>query len=212
MGLHLTGICKNYNHQAVIPVWDHTFDLKARIAIVGGNGSGKSTFLKLLSGQLTPSAGTLTCPDIPPSDWPLYCAYTGPHIDLIEGFTPRELFAQHSALRPLRPEANLDLIYPSTDILDRSIRSFSSGMKQRIKLALAIWTDAPLLLLDEPTSHLDIDGIRWFQALLTHSISPSARFTHRLLFVASNHKQEETFACTEAYLPSGEGVVPLTSH
>ena len=82
-------------------------------------------------------------------------------------------------------------------------------MKQRIKLALPIWTDAPLLLLDEPCSHLDQVGIEWYSSLLGASLSPTLRYSHRIVFVASNHKKEETMHCRRAFLPTGEAVVPL---
>jgi ABC-type multidrug transport system ATPase subunit len=209
MGLVLSNLRKNYQGRDVIPAWNHEFSPTARVAILGGNGSGKSTFLKLLSGQFSPSQGLMSCPQIPAEDWAITVSYTGPHVDLQEAFTPRELFAQHFQWRPMRPEASLDRIPLPAEALDRPLRDFSSGMKQRVKLALAIWTDAPLLLLDEPCSHLDQAGMDWFAACLGASLEPTERFTHRLLFVASNHKKEETFTCTEAFLPTGSSVVPL---
>jgi ABC-type multidrug transport system ATPase subunit len=209
MGLVLTDLRKNYQGRDVIPAWNHEFSPTARVAILGGNGSGKSTFLKLLSGQLSPSQGLMACPEIPSDDWAITVSYTGPHVDLQEAFTPRELFAQHFHWRLMRPEASLERIPLPAEALDRPLRDFSSGMKQRVKLALAIWTDAPLLLLDEPCSHLDQAGMDWFTNCLATSLEPTEHFTHRLLFVASNHKKEETFACTDAFLPTGSSVVPL---
>lgn len=209
MGLVLTDLRKNYQGRAVIPAWNREFSSTARVAILGGNGSGKSTFLKLLSGQYSPSAGRMACPEIPADDWAITVSYTSPHLDLQKAFTPREIFTQHFHWRPMRPEASLDRIPLPSDALDRPLGDFSSGMKQRVKLALAIWTDAPLLLLDEPCSHLDQAGMDWFVGCLAASLEPSERFSHRLLFVASNHKKEEISACTEAFLPTGSSVVPL---
>jgi ABC-type multidrug transport system ATPase subunit len=212
MALVLSELRKNYQGREIIPAWNHRFEPHARVAILGGNGSGKSTFLKLLSGQLSPSQGTMTCPEISANDWAITVSYTGPHVDFQDAFTPRELFAQHQEWRPLRPEASLEAIPLPVEALDRPLRDFSSGMKQRIKLALAIWTDAPILLLDEPCSHLDQAGMEWYQQCLQGSLAPTERFSHRMVFVASNHKPEEISQCTEAFLPTGASVVPLPFH
>ncbi len=209
MALEVFQLSKTYQGQVVIPSWEYTFGPCDRVAMYGGNGSGKSTMLKLLSGQISPTSGQLHCPEIPTEAWSLYTSFTGPHVDLIDGFSTKELFAQHAKLRPLRSEARLDDIPLSQAGLERPLGLLSSGMKQRVKLALAIWTDAPLLLLDEPCSHLDQAGMDWYAALLGASLSPTERFSHRIIFVASNHRKEETIHCRLAFLPTGEAVVPL---
>lgn len=209
MALQLIQLSKTYQSQVVIPAWNMTFDPLAKVAIYGGNGSGKSTFLKLLSGSISPTQGQMLCPDIPTNQWSLYTAYTGPHVDLMEGYSPRELFALHAQLRPMRRETKFEVLPIVPKAMDRPISQLSSGMKQRVKLALAIWTDAPLLLLDEPCSHLDQAGMEWYAEVLGASLSPSDRYSHRMIFVASNHKKEETVHCHEAFQPSGEAVVPL---
>ncbi len=209
MALELLQLSKTYQGQVVIPEWTQQFEPCETVAIYGGNGSGKSTLLKLLSGQISPTRGHLRCEDIPSETWSLHTSYTGPHVDLIDGYTPKELFAQHAQLRAFRPEAGLEHLPIPSYAFDRPLAQLSSGMKQRIKLALAIWTDAPLLLLDEPCSHLDQVGIEWYSSLLGASLSPTLRYSHRIVFVASNHKKEETMHCRRAFLPTGEAVVPL---
>lgn len=209
MALELLQLSKTYQGQVVIPEWTQQFEPCETVAIYGGNGSGKSTLLKLLSGQISPTRGHLRCEDIPSETWSLHTSYTGPHVDLIDGYTPKELFAQHAQLRAFRPEAGLEHLPIPPYAFDRPLAQLSSGMKQRIKLALAIWTDAPLLLLDEPCSRLDQVGIEWYSSLLGASLSPTLRYSHRIVFVASNHKKEETMHCRRAFLPTGEAVVPL---
>ncbi|MDG1252373.1 MAG: ATP-binding cassette domain-containing protein [Schleiferiaceae bacterium] len=209
MGLSLENLSKNYQGQVIIPTWNAEFGAEDRVAILGGNGSGKSTLLKLLSGQISPSTGRMSCPEIPEDKWTQSISYTGPHVDLLDAFSPRELFEQHERLRPLRFEANLQNLPIAREAMERPLSRLSSGMKQRVKLALAIWTDAPLLLLDEPCSHLDLSGIKWFQELLAHSLTPSQNYTHRMLWIASNHKKEEISHCQLSIHPSGEAVVPL---
>ncbi len=72
---------------------------------------------------------------------------------------------------------------------NKQLQHFSSGMRQRVKLGLAILADTPLLLLDEPVSHLDKNAILWYQKLLQNNIS------NRTLFVASNSQADEIFLC-----------------
>ena len=168
MALELLQLSKTYQGQVVIPEWTQQFEPCETVAIYGGNGSGKSTLLKLLSGQISPTRGHLRCEDIPSETWSLHTSYTGPHVDLIDGYTPKELFAQHAQLRAFRPEAGLEHLPIPPYAFDRPLAQLSSGMKQRIKLALAIWTDAPLLLLDEPCSHLDQVGIEWYSLCWAH--------------------------------------------
>ena len=73
--------------------------------------------------------------------------------------------------------------------LDKPVRDFNSGMKQRLKLALAVLSDTSLFLLDEPTSNLDPNGSVWFRGLLERNLG------ERTLVVASNRQAEETFIC-----------------
>ncbi len=75
---------------------------------------------------------------------------------------------------------------------NKKLRNYSSGMRQRVKLGLAILTESELLLLDEPVSHLDARAIKWFQELLSKHIG------QRSLFVASNSDAEETFLCEKS--------------
>jgi ABC-type multidrug transport system ATPase subunit len=72
---------------------------------------------------------------------------------------------------------------------NHSLKTYSSGMKQRVKLGLSILSDAPLLILDEPCSHLDSAAVAWFQNLLNKNSDS------RLILVASNSDEREIFGC-----------------
>ena len=76
----------------------------------------------------------------------------------------------------------------------KQIRNFSSGMKQRLKLALAIFDQAPILLLDEPCSNLDQEGIQTYHQLM------QAYAMHKLIIVASNDPQEYQFCSQQLSL------------
>ncbi|MGA1363927.1 MAG: ABC transporter ATP-binding protein [Schleiferiaceae bacterium] len=87
----------------------------------------------------------------------------------------------------------------------RPLRSLSSGQRQRILLAVAICTDAPLLLLDEPCNHLDQEGQEWFNQMLGSELEAQSGAA-RMLFVASNHQPIEVQHCLEALTPQGDSV------
>jgi ABC-type multidrug transport system ATPase subunit len=111
---------------------------------------------------------------------------------LIEEFTLKEIIDFHIRFKPLATSLkSKDLI----DILalnksaDKEIRYFSSGMKQRVKLALAICSDSPILLLDEPTTNLDAQGVKWYQDLVANFTKNNTR----TVIVASNIEHDYYF-------------------
>ncbi len=199
---------KIIGRKTIIPEWNIKWESTDRIGILGKNGSGKSTFLKLLSGQLSPSSGEIIISDLPAENLTLNSSYCSPHLELFKQFTVQEHFEYHKDLRPFREGNTIGDVGLSSIDLNKPIGSFSSGMKQRVKLALSIFTDSPLLLLDEPISHLDSDGISWYQQILSANLSASSLNRDRIIIVASNHHKEETYNCTSYFLPSGETVVP----
>lgn len=76
-----------------------------------------------------------------------------------------------------------------SDAADKVVKYFSSGMKQRVRLALAVLSDTDVLLLDEPCSNLDREGIRWYQQLIEE------HGAGRILVVCSNNIAEEYSFC-----------------
>jgi ABC-type multidrug transport system ATPase subunit len=164
--------------------------------VLGPNGAGKSTLLSILAGQLLPTAGEvryeLAGRPLPVAEVPRQLAYCAPYLDLPEDFTLLELLAFHTRLKPLRPGvSNADLV----DIMylqkarHQPVREFSSGMKQRLKLGLALYAAAPLLLLDEPTTNLDATGAAWY---LEH-VARVRQDADRLVIVSSNVPAEYAF-------------------
>ena len=128
-------------------------------AIVGANGSGKSTLLKVISGIVTPNEGKLLYTQsgsaIAVEDIYRHISYSAPYLDLPEELTLSEMIAFHAGMRPLY-RIGTDQLLQSIEIPGhKQIRDCSSGMKQRIKFALAYHTDSSILLLDEPTANMD---------------------------------------------------------
>lgn len=189
---------KKYGNKWIFKNLDLSFDEGSLTGIVGKNGSGKSTLLLLLSGYLSPSAGKLQWhlngKNVPRENLFRYTSVAAPYMELIEEFSLLELLRFHKRFKPfadgLREE---DIIGLSAleDSLNKPVMQFSSGMKQRLRLLLAILGQSELLLLDEPCSNLDTAGIAWYQHLL------NLYRNQRSIIIASNHKSEEYPGCTQ---------------
>jgi ABC-type multidrug transport system ATPase subunit len=149
---------------------DVSFDINSgeKWAIIGPNGSGKSTLLKIIVGSLTPTSGSLTqflgLESIAIEDAIQRISFSAPYVELPEEFSLIELIAFHSKFKkPLLSSSEMvDRIgYPTA--ANKLIGQYSSGMKQRVRLALNFYFESDLIALDEPTSNLDENGIAWYQ-------------------------------------------------
>lgn len=200
MQITATELSKRFAREWIFRGLTHTFESGTATAILGPNGAGKSTLLNTLSGQILPTQGTVQYAeggrDVAVEDVPMRLAYAAPYLELIEELSLTELIRFHTRFKPLRPgvtaEQLITLMY-----LEKSrhklIRDFSSGMKQRLKLALALYADAPLLLLDEPTTNLDRAGVGWYREHV------AATLAGRTVLISSNVPEEYDF-CTEQLL------------
>jgi len=173
MKVTLTGIGKKFNNDWIFReiTWQFTPNLPT--AIIGKNGSGKSTLLQLIAGNISPSRGIVeyTYQGKPISDADIfrYLALASPYQELIEEFTLRDMLEFHFSFKRLIDGFTLSriidlLAFPRST--RKQIRQFSSGMKQRVKLACAILSDTPLLLLDEPAINLDKPGLDLYEDLI----------------------------------------------
>ena len=177
MKITLQDIGRRYNRDWIFRHIDYTFSVGHKYAVLGPNGSGKSTLLKVLCGNLTPSEGKIKYQhedsEIAVDRIFQYLSIAAPYVELIEDLTLREMITFH-----FRFKASIN----------KEIRYFSSGMKQRVKLALACCSDSALVFLDEPTSNLDEKGEAWYLELIEKTISDD-----RLLIVCSNQAKEYSF-------------------
>jgi ABC-type multidrug transport system ATPase subunit len=168
------------------------------IAITGSNGSGKSTLLQLISGHLALSEGKISLIDGPVSinkeNWFRHIAIAAPYLDLPEDLSPLEIFGFQKVFKSFLPEISAEEFLRITGLeqnKNKALRHFSSGMKQRMKLGLCLLSGASLLLLDEPVSNLDQEGIRWYRELI-------AEYRRgRSVWICSNAVKDETFFCTQ---------------
>ena len=195
MRLDAQRLGRRYGRQWIFRQLSHDFRPGTATAILGPNGAGKSTLLSILAGQLLPSEGQVTYSlagqPVPVAEVPRHLAYCAPYLELPEDFTLLELLAFHTRLKPLRPGVSVaglvDIMYLHK-ARHQAVRTFSSGMKQRLKLGLALYAAAPLLLLDEPTTNLDAQGAAWYLEHVARVRDPS-----RLVVVSSNVPAEYGF-------------------
>lgn len=116
-----------------------------------------------------------------------------PYLELIEEMTAKEMLEFHSKFKPLIQTLSIEEMLKTVGLekaINKQLRYFSSGMKQRLKLAQAFFSNAPVLLLDEPTTNLDADGIALYQTLISNYTKD------KLVIVSSNVKEEYDF-CEE---------------
>lgn len=194
MQISLRNIGRRFNREWIFRGINYTFERAGTYAILGANGSGKSTLLQVLNGSLVPSAGTITYTNgtvnVEPGDIFNYLSLAAPYLEVIEDFTLNEMIDFHFRFKPYRQGMDKEAV---ADILNlqgsrnKPIRYFSSGMKQRLKLALAFCADTPILMLDEPTANLDNQGIDWYLGLIEQYSAG------RLTIICSNQQHEYSF-------------------
>ncbi len=161
-------------------------------AVLGPNGIGKSTLMKVLSSHLSPTVGSIhfkqNDQEIDINEVYKSISFAAPYIDLIDELDINELLKFHFSFKKLHREVpsikeciNLTNL---TKIQNKPIKYYSSGMKQRLKLCLAMCTESSLVLFDEPTSNLDKQGIAWFQQMI------DSFKKDRIVVIASNTEHD----------------------
>jgi ABC-type multidrug transport system ATPase subunit len=193
MNIILDNVGRRFNKEWIFKHINYTFAAGETYAILGPNGAGKSTLLSVLLGNLSPSEGAITYKtDRVVAVENVYSAisFAAPYLDLIEEFTLQETISFHFQFKPYADGHNADTVMELLGLKkaqDKALKYFSSGMKQRTKLALACCAESSILILDEPTSNLDVQGIDWYLALIE-------KFTaNKLVVVGSNQTHEYAF-------------------
>lgn len=185
------GLSKRFNREWIFKNLNYTFQSGKTYAITGPNGSGKSTLLQVLWGQLPQTSGSIIYTSankaIPTEEIFSRVCIATPYMDLIEEFTLEEHIRFHFRMRKMRAGLTLDSILDKlylTNARNKNISDFSSGMKQRLKLGLALYTEAGVLFLDEPGTNLDEQAFTWYTENLNQLPED------KLIFIASNQQNE----------------------
>ncbi|MEJ2883956.1 ABC transporter ATP-binding protein [Pedobacter sp. GR22-6] len=193
MTIKLDDIGRRFNQEWIFRGLNYQFESGGKYAVLGPNGSGKSTLLSVILGNLTPSAGHINYQldkEVPVEQIYKHVSFAAPYLDLIEEFTLQETIDFHFQFKQLYPGLSKRDVLAQLGLgssEDKPLKYFSSGMKQRTKLVLACCTADPLLLLDEPGSNLDAQGLAWYQELI------AAFSEKKTVIVGSNQEFEYSF-------------------
>jgi ABC-type multidrug transport system ATPase subunit len=185
---------KRFHYEWIFKNLDLELSAGDSLAITGGNGSGKSTLLKCLAGATPLTQGSIAYQTesgpLEEESWFRSLAIAAPYMELPEEFTLLEGIDFHFQFKKrFGHSSSLELV----ELLglekhkQKALSQFSSGMKQRVKLGLAIFSEVPLLLLDEPTSNLDKQGIAWYLDTMDRCAKD------RIVVVCSNEPREYAF-------------------
>ena len=189
----LDAVGKRYNREWIFKKFNYQIESGKAYAIVGGNGSGKSTLLQTIAGSILHSTGTITYQADGKNieDSYKYISIATPYMELIEEMTANEFLNFHGSFtRLILSNEEILAAVQLQDAADKQVRYFSSGMKQRLKLAQAFFSNTPVLLLDEPTTNLDEQGVQCYEQLIKDHTK------NRIVIVGSNVEREYKF-CTE---------------
>lgn len=194
MKISLSQAGKRYNREWIFRNASFQFLPGNSYAITGPNGSGKSTLLQSIAGMLQLSEGTISYQfeeqNLPHEKLYQQIAFCAPYLELVEEMTLLEFLEFHFRFKDLLPGINLKKaieLVTLTEAAHKQIRYYSSGMKQRVKLAQAIFSNTPVVLLDEPCSNLDLKGIELYHSLVNDYCK------NRLVIVSSNDEIEYRF-------------------
>ena len=202
MKITLIDAGKRFNRDWIFRHLHYEFTGSHRYAIIGPNGSGKSTLLQSIAGAIGISEGTIRYDHaapagkaaadgaIPPEHAYRHLSLCAPYLEVIEEMTVTEFLQFHSSFKPFLPGLSIPGIIRQMGLeaaAQKQIRYYSSGMKQRVRLAQALFSNTPVILLDEPCTNLDVDGIALYRRLIAEYA------TGRMVVVSSNDVQEYDF-------------------
>ncbi len=220
MTISLSDAGKRFNREWIFRHLTYTFEEGHSYAIIGPNGSGKSTLLQAISGSMHINEGSIQFAvgsmqlavgsqesgvgsekskvkskklNLPPEEFYNHVSICAPYLEVIEEMTLKEFLHFHHGFKPFLPGLSINHIISSVGLekaVDKQIRYYSSGMKQRVKLAQCIFSDVPVVLLDEPCTNLDAAGIELYHRLINEYCKD------RLVIVSSNDEVEYRF-CEE---------------
>lgn len=196
MKIILTKAGKKFYQEWIFRNLDIEITSSDSVAVLGPNGSGKSTFLQVISGSMLPTEGSVSYSKenstIGGEEIFHHISYASPYLELIEEFTMEEIIRFHFRFKKIVNGLTSGEIISITGLehaRKKTFKYFSSGMKQRLKLTLALLTDAEIILLDEPCSNLDRESITWYN-LLVQQYSKN-----KIILVCSNNQPEEFGFC-----------------
>lgn len=197
MTISLSDAGKRFNRDWIYRHLSFQFETGKSYAITGPNGSGKSTLLQALSGSMLLNEGQIEWKNenrvIDDEKIFQHISICAPYLEVIEEMTLTEFLQFQQGFKPFLPGLDIKSVISIIGLEkaeNKQIRYYSSGMKQRVKLAQCILSDTAIVLLDEPCTNLDAAGISLYHSLI------DTYCKNRLVVVSSNDETEYKF-CKE---------------
>lgn len=201
ISLELTSVSKSYSGRWVLNNVCCTVASGQVLGVLGSNGSGKSTLVKIIAGIVRSDTGEIRCSVNGDSQNALTrrlsCGLVAPYLALYDEFSPREHLRLHASLHGTHcTEEKIATMLAQVQIdhrADELIRTFSSGMKQRVALACATMLEPPILLLDEPGSTLDEAGRSVCQTIVQQQQQRGG------ITILATNDEREVHLCTDTF-------------
>jgi ABC-type multidrug transport system ATPase subunit len=206
MTISLSDAGKRFNREWIFRHFTYSFEEGRSYAIIGPNGSGKSTLLQAISGAMHINEGNIKYEvqstksevrsqksELAPDEVYSHVSLCAPYLEVVEEMTLKEFLGFHHGFKPFLAGLTIEKIISILGLekaVDKQIRYYSSGMKQRVKLAQCIFSDTAVVLLDEPCTNLDAAGMKLYNQLIADYCKK------RMVIVSSNDHHEYEF-CQE---------------
>jgi ABC-type multidrug transport system ATPase subunit len=190
LAIMATNLGRRFNDTWIFRNLNFSIPAGGSLAILGHNGSGKSTLVKILAGHLDASEGQLQCVysgnAVEADQLYRHISWCAPYIESYGQLSVQELFQVHFRFKQCLLADVLTCLAATrlAEHKQKRIRELSSGQVQRAYLGLALFSASSLLLLDEPTSHMDADNAAYALQLVAQYQGD------RTLVMASNQPRE----------------------
>ena len=202
MAIKVENLGKNLGERKVISSLNLELRQGESVAITGPNGSGKTTLLKLLLALLRPSSGKVTYYDddrvLSREELRHRISFVSPYLSLYDQLSAEENLQFFTAVRGGNITGkDIDSLLLKVGLVGRGmdlVSEYSTGMKQRLKYAVALSSKPDFLLIDEPSSGLDDSGKAMMTALIEEQRSGS------IIIIATNEKEEYSLASQQCRL------------
>jgi heme exporter protein A len=200
ISLEISNLRKEFDRRPVFKNLNFSLTNTDSMAVTGRNGSGKSTLVKVLANIYTQTSGSISFSIdgkvVERENYYRYVGFVSPYLNLYDEFTGEENLKLVTKIRGFKSH-RFDEVFKRVGLYERRhdlVKIYSSGMKQRLKLAFAVIHRPLVLLLDEPTSNLDSEGIG-----VVEGIAEEYK-TERILIIATNDELERNLCQKEINL------------
>jgi len=199
ISITVNGVAKDFNRRTIFKDISFSLSSPGSMAITGKNGAGKSTLSKILAGLVSATRGSIAYSiDGRPmgiEEFKHHIGFVSPYLNLYDEFTAIENLKILSRIRTVSHTnderiRDMLLLVGLWNRRDDIVGTFSSGMKQRLKYTFALLHTPPVLILDEPTSNLDDEGMEIVKHIMQEQLKSN------ILVIATNNR-EEAHGCTQ---------------